>query len=191
MPIPEPASRSQSAGAVRRHRALPRRQPRSATSDGRRASRSDRRRARRPGRARGWAIECQVVFALSQVGPPSPPWRAPRRADAAHHEAGHAVARLIHGLSFARAYILPDGTGAVEIADSPKGEPWGGAIRALAGPVAEARYSGQPLVEGASRSSTCARRPRRRWPRVARGRRGHYRDGRVGVAGHSGRCRGA
>ena len=67
-----------------------------------------------------------------------------RRA-AAHHESGHAVARLIHGLRFDRAYILADGTGAVEVGPGPRGHRWGGAIRALSGPVAEARYTGQPL----------------------------------------------
>jgi hypothetical protein len=53
---------------------------------------------------------------------------------------------LLHGLSFERAYICADGTGGVEFA-GPKGEPWGAAIRALAGPCAEARYLGQPVAE--------------------------------------------
>jgi hypothetical protein len=69
------------------------------------------------------------------------------RTASAFHEAGHAVVRLLHGLTFDRAYINSDGTGAVEIGRSPRGQPGGAAIRALAGPVAEARYSGQPLAE--------------------------------------------
>jgi hypothetical protein len=59
-----------------------------------------------------------------------------RRA-AAYHEAGHVIARLTHGLTFDRAYICADGTGLVEIGLGPRGEPFGGAVRALAGPIAE------------------------------------------------------
>jgi hypothetical protein len=66
---------------------------------------------------------------------------------AAYHESGHVVARLIHGLTFARAYVNDDGTGGVLIGNSPPGQAWGASIRALAGPVAEARRTGQPLQE--------------------------------------------
>jgi hypothetical protein len=66
-----------------------------------------------------------------------------RRKVAAYHEAAHAVARLVHGLSFDTAVVDDEGGGGVEIAGTPKGLPWGAAVRALAGPIAESRYTGQ------------------------------------------------
>jgi len=64
---------------------------------------------------------------------------------AAIHEAGHVVARLVHGAGFERAFIRPDGTGLTEFIPKPGADPFEGAIRALAGPIAEAIFSGQPL----------------------------------------------
>jgi hypothetical protein len=91
------------------------------------------------------------VASSSPVGLPGRVLRdAPLTRDhraAAHHEAGHAVARLVHGLSFERAFINDDGTGAVVVGHSRAGAPWGGAIRALAGPIAEAHHTGQPVAE--------------------------------------------
>jgi hypothetical protein len=77
---------------------------------------------------------------VAQSGPSS-------RNVAAYHESGHAVARLIHGLTFSRAWVADDGTGGVVVGNSPPGQHWGASIRALAGPVAEARRTGQPLDE--------------------------------------------
>jgi hypothetical protein len=65
----------------------------------------------------------------------------------AHHEAGHIVARLIHGLTFDRAIVREDGSGSVDCASGPLGEAWGAAIRALSGPISESTYTDQPLGE--------------------------------------------
>jgi hypothetical protein len=71
---------------------------------------------------------------------------APRRA--AFHEAGHATMRLLHDLSFTRAYIAEDGTGGVEFERaSTRGDRWRSALRCLAGPVAEAHYTNTPIAD--------------------------------------------
>jgi hypothetical protein len=66
----------------------------------------------------------------------------------AYHEAGHAIARAVHRVPLSKAFIAADGvTGETTFPPFRTSDRFSAAIRSLAGPVAEARYSGRALEE--------------------------------------------
>jgi hypothetical protein len=65
----------------------------------------------------------------------------------AYHESGHAVARLVHGAPFLSVEIGEDGEGAVDVGRHREYDRLRAAVRCLAGPLAEARFTGQRLAE--------------------------------------------
>jgi len=83
----------------------------------------------------------------SEPGDPYEPaviWPAQIHWVAAYHEAGHCVAYWYYRLPFTRVVIRKDGTGAV-LGGPPAASAAAQAICALAGPAAEARYTGTAL----------------------------------------------